>query len=113
MALRGVWRRPLSEMIVGVEPKVDELPGQYLLSQNYPNPFNPSTTIMFELQKSSNVRLVIYDILGREVMVLVAGSRDAGIHRVTFTGSNLASGVYLCRLSAGNLVQIRTILLSR
>jgi len=81
------------------------------LAQNYPNPFNPSTTIKYELPKSSMVKLSVYDLLGSEVSVLVNERRDAGIHEVKFDGSNLASGVYLYRLQAGNFVQTRMCLL--
>jgi photosystem II stability/assembly factor-like uncharacterized protein len=72
----------------------------YILEQNYPNPFNPSTTITFELPMASVVRLSVYDILGREVSVLVDERRDAGVHEVKFDGSRLASGVYFYRLQA-------------
>jgi photosystem II stability/assembly factor-like uncharacterized protein len=108
----GVWRRPLSEMITGVEGR-SELPTQFTVHQNYPNPFNPSTTIKYELPRSSVVRLCVYDILGREVTVLVNERRDAGVYKVKFDGSNLASGVYLYRLQAGEFVQSRKLLLLR
>ena len=74
------------------------LPKSVVLCQNYPNPFNPSTTIKYELPKSSEVRLSMYDVLGREVSVLVNEKRDAGVHEVKFDGANLASGVYFYRL---------------
>jgi hypothetical protein len=89
----------------------DVAPRQYELSQNYPNPFNPSTTIKFELPKASHVSLTVYDILGREVTVLVNEKRDAGVHEVKFDGSNLASGVYFYRLKAGDIVQSKRLLL--
>jgi hypothetical protein len=75
------------------------------LYQNYPNPFNPSTTIKYELPKPSVVRLNVYDMLGREVSVLVNERREAGVYEVKFDGSTLASGVYFYRLQAGNFVQ--------
>jgi Secretion system C-terminal sorting domain len=70
-----------------------------LLSQNFPNPFNPSTTIKYELPKSSEVTLSVYDMLGRQVSMLVNDRRSAGVHEVKFDGSNLASGVYFYRRS--------------
>jgi hypothetical protein len=76
-----------------------------MLQQNYPNPFNPSTTITYELPGTSEVRLSVYDILGREVTVLVNEKRDAGIHEVKFDGTHLASGVYIYRLTVGEFVQ--------
>jgi hypothetical protein len=75
------------------------------LYQNYPNPFNPSTTIKFELPKASMVRLTVYDMLGREGVVIVNERRDAGVHEVKFDGAGLSSGVYLYRLQAGEFVQ--------
>jgi len=86
----------------GITPVSDEpsLPKAFALGQNYPNPFNPSTTIEYELPKASEVRLSVYDMLGREVSVLVNERMDAGVHEVKFDGSNLASGVYLYRLQA-------------
>ncbi len=67
---------------------------------NYPNPFNPTTTIQFSLSQASDVRLVVHDILGREVAVLIHDLRDAGLHEVTFDAYQFASGVYLYRLEA-------------
>jgi hypothetical protein len=72
-----------------------------------------NTTIKFELPRASQVNLSVYDILGREVSLLVNGKREAGVHEVKFDGSNLASGVYFYRLQAGDFVQTRTILLLR
>ena len=109
----GVWRRPLSEMITSVGPQAVTLPQEFLLSHNYPNPFNPSTTIKFELPKSSRVRLSVYDILGREVSMLVNERKDAGVHEVKFDGSDLASGVYFYRLQAGDYVGTKKLLLMK
>ncbi len=95
----------------GTAPR--DIPRQLHLSQNYPNPFNPSTTIKYELPKSSEVRLSVYDMLGREVSVLVNDRMDAGVHEVRFDGSNLATGVYMSRLTAGSNVQSRKLLLLR
>ena len=89
-----------AELVTGVEPPAD-LPLAYGLSQNYPNPFNPSTTIKYELLKASDVRLSVFDMLGREVSVLVNERRDAGVHEVKYDAMGLASGVYLYRLRAG------------
>ena len=89
------------------------VPEQFSLRQNYPNPFNPSTTIKFELPQVSHVTLSVYDILGREVSVLVNEKRDAGVHEVKFDGSNLASGVYFYRIQAGSFVQSKKFVLLR
>jgi hypothetical protein len=75
-------------------------PTEFSLSQNYPNPFNPSTTIGFGISGpgSSWVKLAVYDMLGREVAVLVNDRREAGYHEVRFDGSGLSSGVYFYRI---------------
>lgn len=110
----GLWRRPLSEMITSMEAQsLGAGTIRPRLGQNYPNPFNPSTTIIYELQTSSDVRISVFDLLGREVSVLVNERRDAGLHEVKFDSSNLASGVYFCRLRVGDFVQSRKLLLSR
>lgn len=71
----------------------------YRLSQNYPNPFNPSTLIGFEIPETGLVRLTVYDMLGKEISVLVDSHRPAGRHEVQFYGENLPSGIYFYRLS--------------
>ena len=81
--------------------------GGFELAQNYPNPFNPATTIVFEIPRTTMVKLAIYDVLGREVKILVQGMRPAGRHSESFNAHNLASGVYLFRLQAGEFVQTR------
>ena len=77
---------------------------EFALLQNYPNPFNPSTQIRFTLQSSNVTRLTVYDVVGREVAVLVNGVMSAGAHSVSFDASNLSSGVYLYKLEAGGQV---------
>jgi len=76
------------------------LPKGFKLEQNYPNPFNPVTTISFQLPKSSNVTLVIYNIQGREVARLVDGYVGAGYHSITWDASTAASGIYIYRLQS-------------
>jgi hypothetical protein len=79
----------------------------------YPNPFNAATQIEFMLPSTQRVSLRLYDVLGREVAVLVNEIKTAGEHRVTFDASGLASGVYLCRMQAGSFAQTRKIVLVR
>jgi len=95
------------------EPLVTETPTTFALWQNYPNPFNPSTNVRYELPTSSDVRLSVYDLLGREVSVLVNERKEAGVHQVTFDASDLASGVYFYRLQAGDFVQTHKLCLVR
>lgn len=85
----------------------------FTLHQNYPNPFNPTTVISYQLPVVSNVRLGVYDLLGREVTVLVNERREAGVHQVRFDRSGLSSGVYFYRLTAGSNVKTRNFLLLR
>jgi hypothetical protein len=87
------------------------IPQKSALEQNYPNPFNPSTIINFSLTKSGQVTLSVYDLLGRQVSELVNDRREAGVHEVTFDGSNLASGMYFYRLQAGDFVATKLLLL--
>ena len=91
----------------------DHAPERFVLHQNYPNPFNPITTITYELPRASDVRMSVYDLLGREVSTLVHQRQDAGVHEVRFDGSNLSSGVYICRLRAGDFVQAMKIVIAK
>ena len=88
--------------------EVQEVPTEFALESNYPNPFNPQTTIRFSVPESAQVRLIVYDVLGRQVRVLVDGTREAGTHEVVFEAGNLPSGTYLYRLEtpAGSFVQM-------
>jgi hypothetical protein len=83
----------------------------YSLAQNYPNPFNPSTIIKYELPKAGNVTLKVYNILGKEIRVLVNDFKSAGKYSVKFDGKGLASGIYIYRLSIDKFVQTRKMLL--
>lgn len=83
------------------------LPKELRLSQNYPNPFNPSTEIRFQLPESGDVRLEVYDMLGRNVTTLVDNRLTAGEHSVKFDASNLSSGMYIYRLQTGDTVLTR------
>lgn len=77
------------------------LPSDFEVSQNYPNPFNPSTTISFYIPRASNVQLSVFDVTGRVVQSISMGMVSAGQHQVTINGSDLPSGIYFYRLTAG------------
>jgi beta-glucuronidase len=79
-----------------------EIPGAFTLQQNYPNPFNPNTAISFQLSAVSSVALRVFDVLGREVAVLVNEELPAGTHTLRWDGSGLPSGVYFYQLKAGS-----------
>jgi hypothetical protein len=90
----------------------DEIPGAFGLLQNSPNPFNPTTRIRIQVSGTSHVRLVVYDLLGREVAVLVDEWKAPGRYTARWDGSGTASGVYFCRMTAGDFVDcIRMMLL--
>ena len=95
---------------VGGVPHEGTFPAM-MLEQNHPNPFNPTTKISYQLSIFSEVRLVVYDVLGREVSVLVNGMKAAGSYEVSFDATQLAGGVYFCRLTAGKFVATRKLLL--
>ena len=95
------------EGVTSVEEISGITPDNYNLSQNYPNPFNPSTTINFAIPSSELVSLKIFNILGSEVATLVNGTLAAGSYKFNFDAQNLASGVYLYELKAGNFTEIK------
>jgi photosystem II stability/assembly factor-like uncharacterized protein len=113
----GVWRCSIP-YLTAVSPSTDELPADFELAQNYPNPFNPTTRIRYVVASRqppvvSAVRLVVYDLLGREVVVLVNEKKEAGTYTVEFNAGNLSSGVYLYRLQADGAVRTRKMLVLR
>jgi hypothetical protein len=83
------------------------LPATFGLSQNYPNPFNPATVISYQLPVASRVSLNIYDILGRKIAALVDEVKPAGSYRVSWNASGVSTGVYFCRLQAGNALLVK------
>lgn len=88
-----------------------ELPVSVELFANYPNPFNPFTTLAFVLPQPQEIRLAVYDVTGRQTALLAAGTVAAGIHRLTFDGQALPSGVYFARLETANAVRTQTMIL--
>ncbi len=96
---------------IGIEPVSNEIPKNYELKQNYPNPFNPVTNINFSIPSKSFIKLVIYDILGREVALLLNTELNAGKYNYDFDASNLASGVYFYRLESGDFADVKKMML--
>ena len=107
---KGVWRRPLSEMITGVKSK-SELPKDFILYQNYPNPFNPVTSIEYRVASTEYVTLKVYDILGREIVTLVNEEKPAGTYEVKWNAEGLSSGIYFYKLQAADFVQTKKMIL--
>jgi hypothetical protein len=89
------------------------LPSQFRLNQNFPNPFNPSTNIQFTIKDFGFVSLKIYDLLGREMAILVNEEKQAGSYEVTFDASALSSGIYLYRLKSGGFEQTKKFVLMK
>jgi|GEM_PF-914867 len=101
---------------VGISGNSGNLINEYSLSQNYPNPFNPSTIISYSIpndvkSETSNVKLIVYNVIGKEVKVLVNEQKNAGSYNVKFDGSNLSSGIYIYKLSTGNFSETKRMML--
>ena len=92
---------------------LDALPKRDALEANYPNPFHERTVLPFELAKDARVRLVVYDLLGREVERVIDELRSAGRHELVYEGSHLAPGVYVYRIQIGAFSTARTMTVSR
>jgi len=106
----SIWRRSLQE-IIGIHSISSEVPYNFSLYQNYPNPFNPSTKIKFDIVKTGFTSLKVYDIVGKEVQVLVNEKLKPGGYETTFDGAQLTSGVYFYRLSSGEYSETKRMLL--
>jgi hypothetical protein len=96
--------------VVAINDK-EELPTTYALEQNYPNPFNPTTVIGCQLPVAGMVKLVMYDLLGREVTVLVDEHKEPGKYKFTFDAKGLASGMYIYRMTAGEFTAVKKMVL--
>lgn len=96
----------------------NEIPGKFSLFQNYPNPFNPQTKIKFDVpqnvkSQTSNVKLVVYDLLGREAATLVNEELTPGTYQADWDASNFSSGVYFCKITAGDFVETKKMVLMK
>ena len=114
----SIDRVRLNEGMISVRIVEWEIPTAYRLAQNYPNPFNPETTISYDVVKTGAVRLSVYALTGQLVRTLVDGERPAGSYSVTWDGRDdasrdVASGLYLCRMEAGEYRAARKLLLVR
>ena len=110
----SVWMTVFDDSPVGVaDRRQNEIVSSFSLGQNYPNPFNPSTRIPFSIPERSNVRLTVYDVLGRRVAVLVDGELTAGQHTAVFYSDEVPSGVYFYRLTAGGRDETRRFIVAK
>jgi photosystem II stability/assembly factor-like uncharacterized protein len=108
---RGVWRLPLSGVSTPVRSAPSGTVRSCALEQNYPNPFNPNSDIRYQISELRMVRLAVYDLLGREVALLVNEAKPAGTYTVRFDAIGLSSGMYFYRMTAGSFVQTRTMVI--
>jgi hypothetical protein len=99
------WTALYQDNVSGVKEErfTNIIPQNFDVSQNYPNPFNPSTKIVYTVTEASNVNITVFDVLGREVEVLVDGFKSAGTYELTFNAENLPSGLYLYTFEAGSV----------
>jgi hypothetical protein len=97
-------------MVGNSNPKL-QLPTVFSLAQNYPNPFNPVTQINYSVPKTSLVKMIIYDVIGREVITLVNDVKMPGNYSVPFDASNIASGVYFYKMVSGDFTDVKKMVL--
>ena len=97
--------------LTGIKTSSSSIPVNFKLYQNYPNPFNPATKIEYSIPQNGNVLLKVYDMLGREVAVLVNEYKNAGYYTVNFDGSKLSSGVYIYKLQSGQYSDMKKMVL--
>ena len=90
-----------------------EVPSKYFLEQNYPNPFNPTTQIRFDIKQSSYAKLIVYDILGKEISTLVNEKLSAGSYEVNWNGSGYPSGVYFYKLITDGYSDVKKMILNK
>ncbi|RPI13904.1 MAG: T9SS C-terminal target domain-containing protein [Ignavibacteriae bacterium] len=107
-----------TSLVTGINKISTEVPSSYKLYQNYPNPFNPSTKIKYDVpqeitSQKSDVRLIVYDVIGKEIAVLVNEQLNPGTYEVEWNANHLPSGVYYCKLTAGEHADTKKMLLIR
>jgi photosystem II stability/assembly factor-like uncharacterized protein len=106
----NLWRRPINT-ITYLESESSESPNNFTLFQNYPNPFNPTTTISYSIPKTSLVKILIYDALGREIKTLLDEVKSSGIHKIEFNANDFCSGVYFYRIQANSFIETKKLIL--
>jgi hypothetical protein len=99
--------------VVSVEVENSEIPETYALTQNYPNPFNPATQINFSVPQASMVKITVYDIVGREVEVLVREYLEAGNYKTDWNAASYSSGIYFYRMETNSFAQVKKMILMK
>ena len=111
----GLILKTVTGGVMNVNQLSNEIPNKFSLHQNYPNPFNPSTKIRFDLHKPIHAKLIVFNVLGREVSTLVDEELRAGSYEVNFSalsgGSSYPSGVYFYRLETNNFSETKRMVL--
>ncbi len=105
------WVATVTPDPVGISGNTNEIPPSFELNQNYPNPFNPNTTIDFALPNEQNVKLEVFDMTGKSAGILVNSDLKAGTYKFDFNASDLASGIYFYKLTAGSFVSTKKMIL--
>jgi len=108
---RGDISVSLNNIALSVHEITSELPTEYNLKQNHPNPFNPKTNIIFDVAKTGNVKIIVYDVMGREVQTLVNESLKPGTYETSFDGRMFNSGIYFYKINIGDYTETRKMLL--
>lgn len=110
----GPWSNVLDFMVIltGIRG-VEGVPTEYSISQNYPNPFNPNTKIEIALPIRAQTKVMIYDLLGREVMTLINQELNAGKYEINIDANNLPSGVYFYKIQSGDFIQTKKMILTK
>jgi hypothetical protein len=106
----GPWS-DVSNLTVTSVVKEEGIPTEYSISQNYPNPFNPTTKLKYALPQRAAVKIIIYDLLGREIQTLINKELEAGYYEINFDANNFPSGVYYYRFQSGNIIQTKNMIL--
>jgi photosystem II stability/assembly factor-like uncharacterized protein len=108
-----ILKTTTSGEVLGLQPISNVVPHVFVLSQNYPNPFNPQTKIEFSVPKTSFTKLIVFDLLGREVTTLVNEELKPGTYEADWDGSNFSSGVYFYKLVAGDFTETKKMVLMK
>jgi photosystem II stability/assembly factor-like uncharacterized protein len=98
---------------VGIFPTSSSIPEKFNLFQNYPNPFNPDTKIKFEISQKTSAKIVIFDVLGKEVETLIDTDLNAGVYEINWNAENYSSGIYFYSLSVDNFIETKKMILNK